>query len=241
MDKLSSKRKCLRRLSELFALLTFITLGLYGWHTAKFGLDLTDEGFYLATANRYVLGDSPWRDEVQTAWVMFDILLWPILELFPDATVLQMRRLGMFLQLASLGALYWFARHRIPAFLAAAACASVAFIRPSLWTPSYNTISHSFYIISMVTWLHWAVSPKRSVRLTSAAVAGFLFFLSTVAYLPLGATLLMPAALGAVLTVKKRRSRIRLLDSIWVFVALPIGLWVLSFAIFSNQNCRHSS
>jgi len=28
-----------------------------------------------------------------------------------------------------------------------------------------------------------------------------------------------------------RRSRIRLLDSIWVFVALPIGLWVLSFAI----------
>ena len=142
------------------ALLTLVLLSAR--QRLAHGFSLTDEGFVLASASRYVLGDVPYRDEALTALRSADLLVALLMRFLPVDTVLFWRWVGYALQLGSLALLaLWLARG-LPFLPLTVLLAALAFYTPfNLWTPQYANLGLLIVLAATSLWLLARPAPAR--------------------------------------------------------------------------------
>jgi hypothetical protein len=176
----------------------------YGLYRIRFGINLADEGFYLASPLRYALGDLPFRDEWANPLRMFDIVLAPVLYLVPDVSVYQLRFAWLVVQVTSALTLYMLLRRFAPDVVVALACTTTLWLPNIIWTPGYHVMSASFFVLAWVLWLFGCLSRAPRAAGALGSLGGSIFFLATLSYLPLLAVLIVPAAALAWALVSRR-------------------------------------
>ncbi len=161
-----------------FMLLVLLSFG--AWHCTK-GIDLTDEGMYLSAPMRYALGDRPFRDEIMNVTRPFDVLISPIFKFFPDVTLLQMRLLGLGLQVLAVAFFGFFLTKYFPPHIVVFPCfvASIVSNTYDIYSPSYNLLSSSFSLISL-TFLMLGMQSSSRFKETLFSIAGGIFLALTV-------------------------------------------------------------
>ena len=125
------------------------------------------------------------RDEMMTAYMMYDVVMWPVYAAVSSLTVLEARWLGLLLRLVT--ALAWYLlmkRYADPLIVALAATAvSTPFL--TYWEPGYDLLGSHLVLLGSSLWLHSFVTKGQTTRMVLAAVGGFLFSFGMVADLPL--------------------------------------------------------
>ena len=186
-----------QKVQHLLSFCLFILLAVFGYFHATKGIDLTDEGMYVSTAMRFSMGDIPFRDEFMSILTQFNVLLSPVFMIYPDISLLQMRCLGLVFHTVSLFLLFLFLSRYGPPFLVALLC-SVMFLLNNFYgivSPSYNSLSSDFSIISLTLWLFAVSSDKKSHRFLFSVLGGFLFSLAVLSYSSLVLVICIPLAL----------------------------------------------
>ncbi len=237
---MSLRRIFPRFLSEGFGACVLIGLLCYGFWTSRFGLDFSDEGFYLSSALRYALGDIPFRDDVSNFARSFDVLLWPIFVLFPHVTLLELRLLNVAVQLAALTSLYLLLKRYAPAYLAALATATSAFVcAASIKAPGYNSLGNSFSFLAISLWLLACVVNSSRLRWILAVVSGICFALMVLSFFPLVAIGVIPGIVWMVLFFR-RRIRSPHGEATSVSLMIAVGLIMVAVGIvFTSGLARH--
>ncbi len=167
-----------------------------------FGVDFTDEAFYVGLPYSFELGHRPLVDEVsvhQLGGLVLQPFTAAYLALVGSAAglVLAARHLYFVCSLASAllvrGYLSEIFSERVGNLAAALSLSYIAFLIPSL---SYNTIS-SFGLLSGTVLLAWALLPGRGlVRLVQLAIGTALLALAAFAYPPVLIVALLGLTLG---------------------------------------------
>jgi hypothetical protein len=214
----------------LLSLCLFLLMVGFGYLRATKGIDLTDEGSYLSTAMRYSLGDVPFRDEFMNTVRPFDLLVSPVFIVFPDISLLQMRSLGLILEILSLLTLFLFFSRYAPPLLVAFACSVAFFINCGILSPSYNSLSRGFSTISLTFYLFSCVSEGRYRRISLSALGGAFFSLCVLSYPSQILLLIIPIAAGVFSLLSPTRR-----DILWtpwfVFVGTFVSLMAFAFIL----------
>lgn len=221
------------RLIAASLLLAAIVVGL---SKLPYGMFWPDEGFYLSSSYRLLLGDRPFRDELSYSSSWFFLVLTPILSLLPDGgTVLQVRFAGFIIRAGAAAVLFLTFHRWLPGSLVVSGLAvSVLANYPSLMVPNYNSLPFDLGFVSLACWLAGVRSTSPNAVAWGSA-AGVLFALSCLCYLPRLPLLLVPMVIAG-LAVRARhhtlaRSSVALvgfallvyaLAATWLFAA---GLW----------------
>ena len=161
-----------------------------------YGMFWPDEGFYLTSSYRLLLGDRPFRDELSYASSWFFLILTPILALLPDGgTIIQVRLVGYAIRLVAAALLFWRFRDALPASLLAAGLAVTLLANyPSLFIPNYNSLPFDLGYLALTAWLSGLRSGSPTAARAWGAAAGALFALSCLCYLPRLPLAAVPAA-----------------------------------------------
>lgn len=185
-----------RSRQSLAPVVIFFLLAAAGYLHSTKGIDLTDEGMYISSPFRYALGDTPFRDEVMNLARPFDILVMPIYRLLPDISLLEIRLLGVSLQIAGLLAAFaLFSRYASPLIVSLACAAAFFWSDPyNIISPSYNTMARDFSILSLILWLNAIATEQRYLAATYSALAGCLLGLACLSYYSQGVLIVVPIA-----------------------------------------------
>src|SRR5688500_2959104 len=116
-----------------------------------YGMFWPDEGFYLTSSYRLLLGDRPFRDELSYASGWFFLVLTPILAILPDGgTVVHVRLVGYAIRFGAAAWLFWRFREVLPASLLAAGLAVTLLANyPSLLVPNYNSLPFDLGFVAL--------------------------------------------------------------------------------------------
>jgi len=178
------------------SVIVLLILIFYAYIKASKGLDLTDEGMYIATPMRYALGDIPFRDEIMNVFRPFDIIITPLYLLWPAISLFEIRMVGSGLYLFSLILLFFLlARYGNKIFIALS-CGIVFLINCfyGIYTPSYNSLSCIFSLVAMVLWLWSCMEYNRSKRVILSISGGLFLGLAVMSYFPMAALAILPFA-----------------------------------------------
>jgi hypothetical protein len=170
---------------------------LYGLHRIGLGIDLSDEGMYLAAPTRYALGDIPFRHEFLNPHRMFDIVLWPLFQLLPDISLHQLRLLWLVVQTAAAMSLYGVFRRFAPNLILAVAGVGTLYISNITWTPGYHLMGTFLFVLAWSLWLTACLSRSRASQIGLGGASGLVFFVGALSYLPLLAVQIVPACVLA--------------------------------------------
>jgi hypothetical protein len=131
-----------------------------------FGVDFTDEAYYVARAYQYVLGAKPWVDDISL--IPFAILIVPFVKLYywivgnTDGIILFTRHLYYLLNCLVASLVFLYIRTLIrwsTALLIASIC--VVFIPFNIPNLSYNTMGIGFFTAGCC-WGIWVISTRRN-------------------------------------------------------------------------------
>ncbi len=193
----------------LWSTALFVGVLLVVLQRIPYGFSLMDEAFALASAERYVLGDVPFKDEAFTVFRSSDLLIAVLMHVLPWDTVLLWRVIGFGIQLACLAAAALFLRRHIPFLPLTLLLAALAFYTPfNIWTPQYANVATLIVLASTSLWLHYAESASFTGRAVILG-SGLLLSLCSFLYTPLLGLLLVPVALLAVPTSIHCTTRVR--------------------------------
>jgi hypothetical protein len=182
-----------------------------------YGIDFTDESYYVAVAYRFVLGAKPFVDETSVQQTTTGILLYPFVRLYHDLAgrtgiVLFVRNLHFAMALA-LGTVTWLALRRLLGLRTAALVGIAAFVFVPFDIPSvsYDSAGSAFF--------------------TAGCLLGFLARSDPRARLPAGialgvAAFAYPPLLVGVVAV----CALHLARRAWSLVATALGLPLAGFA-----------
>jgi len=215
------------------ALVALLAVGLTAFR-ARFGVDFTDEAFYVALPYRFALGDVPFVDElhiIQTS----GILLRPLVEVFlringgTEGIVLFMRLCHLVMVVGVGAAVFALLRKLIPtAHALLAASVFVGFVPYSLPSPSYNTMTSAALVLGTVSLLwHFVVGGPRWVL----ALAGLFFGLAVVLYPP---GMVLPAVAGLLVVLRHQESgpdRVR--GALWYAFGALVAAQILIVPAFN--------
>lgn len=213
--------------SKLDAWLYIFFAGLVGFSYVRlfYGVDFTDEGFYVALPYRFVLGTRPILDDI-SIYQSSGTLLTPFLRLYhfliPDnsGVVLYFRHLYLLFVLA----ITWIsARHlfgeikSLPlTLLFATPC--FLFIPYGIPNLSYNTMGSGFFILGLI--FMYACAPRRAAWYF---VAGILHAFAVLAYPPLAIAVVVCIPLFVALARDQRRKALG-----W-YLGASLGLGILRY------------
>jgi hypothetical protein len=170
-----------RRVITAVACVIALAVGVAVWIRMHYGVDFTDEAFYLAMPLRFVLGDRPFVDELNIAQTA-GVVVWPFVAAFyklnhgTEGIMLAARTLLLLLQ-AGVGVVVFRSLRRSVgdpvAILIGASC--VLFWPINLPGLSYNTLGGAFFTIGLVLPLRELLEdrppPARPLFLAGAAHA----------------------------------------------------------------------
>ena len=171
-----------------------------------YGVDLTDESFYVVLPYRLVLGARPFVDETSVTQQTTAILLYPFVRAWYAAAgmtgiVLFVRHLQLVLSLVVAFAVYGSARLLLDARRAAVvALACVAFVPFAIHSVSYDSAGSALFTAGCLLGLRPLIEPRRR---WSGIVGGVCLGLAAFAYPPL----LIPVAFSVAVQLVLRRGR----------------------------------
>jgi hypothetical protein len=208
------------------------------WRTTK-GIDLGEEGMHLATAQRYALGDLPFRDEIMNVFRMYDVMVSPIFRFFPDITLLQMRWVGLSVQALALAAAYFFFRRYIGPLVLASLLAVIMVVHDTygVAVPSYNLLSSVFLMTAVLSWLVGLRGSSQAATIGFSSLAGVLTGLAGLSYFSMFGMAAIPVGVFLAGLVRPSRRRVFIgsaisflgsyaaLLGLVAFILLKAGLW----------------
>ena len=123
-------------------------------------------------------GDIPFRDEFFGTVRCFDILLWPVMRLLPDAgSVLIFRYIGFALTVSGIGFLFLSIRRKIDPVVLSAAFSAVIYTDVfHRWTPGYQSMSTALMSICAGCWIRGTLAETRPFMRMWGAFSGLFFF-----------------------------------------------------------------
>lgn len=204
----------------------FVVAALFlTWYRLRFGVDFSDEAFYIAMSYRFALGDKPFVDELSVGQT-FAFLIIPFTKLHLwlhgslDGIVLFMRHLYLVfvcaIAVVVYGSLSLFVRQKV-ALLTALCC--VVFSYFFIPTLSYNTLSGGLLVGGLFSGLYII---QKAVHPYYFLFTGLFFGLAIIAYPPLlMAALLYVAVIVPWLSHRRMSSMIACLTGI---VLVGIGV-----------------
>lgn len=209
-------------------LLLFIFLIVFSIYHAQFGVDLTDEGTYLATSMRLTLGDLPYRDEARMGVTAFNILLSPIFKYFPGVTLFQMRLLGISINTIGFILLFILFRNFAPPFITAITIGVVYLVNNyfGIWTPSYNLMASTFSLTSICFFIFSIMRNQKSFILP--LVSGVLFAGAVINYFTLIFAAIVPLVYSIFVYLKSKRVDNFIQSTLFFYLGLFLAL---SFSI----------
>jgi hypothetical protein len=213
--------------SIVAAVLATATLAL-SWLRLFYGVDFTDESFYVALAHRFALGDLPVRDE-QNLTQFAGFMVAPFVKLFlwltggTEGIVLFMRHLHLAFTAAVGVVVFGAARAALPwreALLTAAVC--LVFVPFNIHGVSYNTLGSGLLTVGCFLLLR---APQASSPRAMHAVSGAVHSLMALAYPPLAPLVAIFLFLIATDTAGGRRMAVAYLAG--ALTAALIPAWML--------------
>jgi hypothetical protein len=194
-----------------------------------FGCDLAhgagDEGFFLASAARYLLGDRPFFDERHTTPIAFDLFDLVLFRLLPVDSLLVWRATGLVLSAFALGFLSYSIRPWLGELRAAALYSACILFAPlNLWTPNYKNLSLLFLCVAMGA---VAVAIRRTgpgSRYLLVAFSALSFCLACVCYSTLLVTVVVVAAYALHLWLRGTGASASRRDLVAVWLLLVVTL-----------------
>jgi hypothetical protein len=203
-----------------------------------YGMFWPDEGFYLSSCHRLLLGDLPFRDELSYASSWFFLVLTPILSLLPDGgTVLQVRGIGFAIRLISAALLFFSFRKSLPPSMGASGLAVTLLANySSLMVPNYNSLPFDLGFLSLACWMAGLRSPTAKRALAWGGAGGILFAISCLCYFPRLPLLLIPIV---VLGWAVRRDHRSLASSTAALIAAALltfamaAAWLIATGLFA--------
>lgn len=194
------------------------------YHRLSYGVDFTDEAFYLAIPYHFLLGGTPFVDEINILQLQ-TLLILPLVKLYYQATgsidgiVLFARYVYLAFSLLVAGITFLFIRKFVAqpaAVLISLSC--VAFIPLNIPAPSYNTLGMGFFTMGCMFGA-WAVANQK--RLSVVALSGVAHGLAVISY----PTLAIPSLVFiAILSALRPMDKLRLLLAYVIGAALPFAL-----------------
>ncbi len=200
---------------------------------------VTDEGFYLGAAHRFVLGDLPFRHEWDVSLRWFFVVLTPLMKLLPGGgTVLGLHWAGFLIHVLGVGFLCRAMRRLLPgAVLAVVFGLGALSVFNDWWVPNYYVLPFDFAMLSLGLWwlglenhspAHHSVEKSQEgiLRQSVCLVSGLCLSLSIVTYWPRLPLLLLPLLVGA-WSVRRQGAKSPLAQASGaVFVGSLLGLGV---------------
>ena len=186
---------------------------------------------YVSTAMRFSMGDIPFRDELMSALSQFNVLTSPLFWIFPGITLLQMRCIGIGLHIVSLFLLFIFLARYGPPLLVALLCSIMFFVNNfyGIASPSYNSLSSIFSLISLTVWLFAIAADKKAHRFFLSVLGGLFFSLAFFSYSSLVFILVIHVAVIGIAIYFCERPRIYIFSSL-VFL-ITFGSIILTAVI----------
>ena len=174
-----------------------------------YGIDFTDESFYVALAYRFAMGDQPFVDEYNLAQIS-GVLLAPFVSAFlimsggqPDGLVLFVRYLHLVFSVLVATVTFLALRRCFPwQFSLLSAFLAVVFTPLGLHSISYITLGSGFFTVGCFFAL-WSVRDPQDGRLP--LMAGMAHGLAVISY----PTLIIPSACSVVLTTMRSPCEVR--------------------------------
>lgn len=191
-----------------------------------YGVDLSDEAFYVAIAHRFIQGDRWFVDDLmlhQTFTLITQplIRLWLFFEHNLDGVVLFLRYWYFALAGIVSALIFWCARGTFGvAGATAMALVNLTYIHYGLPTLSYNTLGGQFSCLTIVLFMRGCIDSNTRLLIFAGLSAG----LATVAYPPIAVVFAWLFIAGH-LFFRPRR----FLGFLWGFciVVVPFGVWIL--------------
>lgn len=221
----------------------------YGLARFRLGIDLTDEGAYLAWPLQVHLGEKPFASELLTLVRPVEVYLSFLFKLHPAATLYELRLLGWSIHLLAFYALACFLFRLSGAPLRSVLVASLPVFTCHIFglaTPSYNTLSSDFLTITLSLW--GLASLDQRGRFPLGVGLGISLFIATFAHPGLGlvaATALIHEISHGRLIQNCRSGRLSAPNiGIMVFVACWLGFlgyfWSSGTLAIWTQRLSHS-
>ena len=98
MNKLTSSQP----LIFSFGMILFIVTAILGWIKLQYGFSFTDEGYYMTESWRLAAGDHFLKDKITGVLRLYTLVNSLIFKIYPDITLLEIRRLQFFLTIFSI-------------------------------------------------------------------------------------------------------------------------------------------
>jgi hypothetical protein len=240
---------------SVFIVAAVVAAGLY---RLRFGIGFTDEGMYLSNPFRYLLGDVPYRDDITNSVRGFELILWFVMRLLPNAgNVLIMRYIWVVFHFLCVGALVLSLRRYMPPIALAAAFALIAFLNVGgKWTPGYDVMTPDFMCLCLSCWVSGMFSDRFAARSLWGAGAGVAFAMGALCYMPLAVLLVIPAGFIVYgLLAKENNRRIIPCNAAWIAVSCALiaagvgllfafGLWKdfhHAYLVLKNSETYHAT
>lgn len=197
-----------------------VALLLLTYSRILFGVDFTDEGFYIGVPYRFLLGDKPFVDELNFAMQLPSLVIYPFVKLYilwlgsADGIVLFLRHIYLFFTILIAFFIFLVLKRRIIWHTALfISLTGVVFIPWGIPNLSYNTLGSNFFLLGCFLAL-WVFSNNKKGNLM--LFSGLSHGLAIISYFPL----LMPVFFFAA--------------TIWLFLlfkAKKTGFVLLSYCL----------
>lgn len=155
----------------------------YGVVRSRLGVDLTDEGAYLAWPMRVYLGDPAFSADLLTLVRPVEDVLALLFRLWPDLTLMQFRLLGWGLHLGAAMVLARLLFRLSGATVLSLLAATLSLFAAHLYgilSPSYNTLSSDSLLLALSLWALAGLGGSRRPWL--GAAAGFFLFVAVLSH-----------------------------------------------------------
>ena len=159
------------------------------------GIDVTDEGMYLSTIDRLCRGDLPFRDDQENPLRQFDVLIAMLGRPFGGYSIIGLRCVGIFLQVAQMAALWVVVRRWRGAWIAALTAGLIPCLPLyGIWTPGYNETATAMVVIAgaCLACMSSTGGGSRRAVIGWAVAAGVALALAWLCYLPAVALAVVP-------------------------------------------------
>jgi hypothetical protein len=172
-----------RSVQAAFAAVAVAVVSALTYIRLYYGVDLTDESFYIAVPYRFALGARPLTDETNAAQLTASVLLYPFVKLYAvlvgvTGIVLYMRHLYFAMCVAtSLGLFTALRRCRLDAaFSLAVAAAPIVVVPFSIFGLSYNTLARNLFTLGCFYGVAWLVDGRRLLLVVAGTSVGLAVF-----------------------------------------------------------------
>ena len=171
------------RIRQALAITAVVVVSVLTYARLYFGIDFTDESFYVAVSYRLALGGRPLIDETNVAQLTSSLLLYPFVKIYATVAgltgiVLYMRHLYFFFSVGASVALFAALRRcqHDGALSATLAASTVAIVPFSIYALSYNTFARDFFAVGCLLGVSWLVDRKRRYLAAAGTALGLAVF-----------------------------------------------------------------